>query len=141
MALRRKSDYSLGSATLTLHHGIPQRIITAPSDFDAQGVAAEFVQIFQVGQFSSEGGSSPRNCASRRSGKQTVDYTAGLFYSSYSAETGYAPGGGFFVGTYDLPPTPFMPPPFRFYSVRSSAHLDGHHQQVRGRFRSSSPTT
>jgi iron complex outermembrane receptor protein len=47
-------------------------------------------------------------------GRQTVDYVAGLFYSSYSADTAYRPGGGFFVGTFDLPPTPFVPPPFPF---------------------------
>ena len=103
-------DYSLGSTTLTSITGY-RKIITAPSDFDAQGVAAEFVQIFQVGQ-SSSGRQFSQELRIASSGKQTVDYTAGLFYSSYSAETGYVPGGGFFVGTYDLPPTPFMPPPF-----------------------------
>jgi iron complex outermembrane recepter protein len=105
-------DYSLGSATLTSITGY-RKIITAPSDFDAQGVAAEFVQIYQVGQ-SSSGRQFSQELRIASSGRQTVDYTAGLFYSSYSAETAYAPNGGFFVGTYDLPPTPFMPPPFPF---------------------------
>jgi iron complex outermembrane recepter protein len=44
-------DYRLGNATLTSITGY-RKIITAPSDYDAQGVAAEFVQIFKVGGYS-----------------------------------------------------------------------------------------
>jgi iron complex outermembrane receptor protein len=105
-------DYRLGNATLTSITGY-RKIITAPSDYDAQGEAAEFVQIFNVGGYSS-GRQFSQELRISSNGRQTVDYTAGLFYSSYLATTGYTPTGGFFVGTYDLPPTPFMPPPFPF---------------------------
>jgi iron complex outermembrane receptor protein len=105
-------DYSLGSATLTSITGY-RKLIVAPNDFDPQGLAAEFEQILNVGQTSS-GRQFTQELRITSSGQQTVDYTAGLFYSSYSAETAFIPGGGFFVGTFDLPPTPFVPPPFPF---------------------------
>jgi len=76
-------------------------------------VAAEFEQIISDGQASS-GRQFTQELRIASSGVQTVDYLGGLFYSSYSADTAYKPGGGFFVGTFDLPPTPFEPPPFPF---------------------------
>jgi iron complex outermembrane recepter protein len=105
-------DYRLAGATLTSITGYRKQI-TAPNDFDPQGVAAEFQQIFSVGQTSS-GRQFTQELRVTNNGPQTVEYTAGVFYSSYSAETAYEPGGGFFVGTFDIPPTPFMPPPFPF---------------------------
>jgi iron complex outermembrane receptor protein len=105
-------DYRLAGAVLTSITGYRKQI-TAPNDFDPQGLAAEFQQIFSVGQTSS-GRQFTQELRVTNSGPQTVEYTAGVFYSSYSAETAYVPGGGFFVGTFDIPPTPFMPPPFPF---------------------------
>jgi iron complex outermembrane receptor protein len=105
-------DYNIGSATLTSITGYRKQI-TAPNDFDPQGLAAEFEQIVSIGQ-SSAGRQFTQELRIASHGQQTVDYVGGLFYSSYSAETAYRLGGGFFVGTFDLPPTPFMPPPFPF---------------------------
>jgi iron complex outermembrane receptor protein len=105
-------DYNIGTATLTSITGYRKQI-TAPNDFDPQGLAAEFEQILSVGQ-SSAGRQFTQELRIASNGQQTVDYVGGLFYSSYSADTAYRPGGGFFVGTFDLPPTPFMPPPFPF---------------------------
>jgi len=105
-------DYSFGEATFTSITGY-RKLITAPNDFDPQGVAAEFEQIISDGQASS-GRQFTQELRIASSGVQTVDYLGGLFYSSYSADTAYKPGGGFFVGTFDLPPTPFEPPPFPF---------------------------
>jgi iron complex outermembrane recepter protein len=103
-------DYNLGAATLTAITGYRAQI-SAPSDSDIQGLAAEFAQIFTVGQnLGARQFSQELRVASN--GAQKVDYVAGLFYSDYSAQTHYSPGGGFFVGTFDIPPTPFMPPPF-----------------------------
>jgi iron complex outermembrane recepter protein len=96
-----KIDYHLGFATLTSITGYRKQI-TAPSDFDAQGLSSDIPQIFNVGeaagaqQFSQE-----LRIAS--SGQQTIDYVAGLFYSNYSADTAFAPGGGFNVGIFPAP--------------------------------------
>jgi len=94
-------DYHLSGATLTSITGYRKQI-TAPSDFDAQGLSSDIPQIFNVGdkaganQFSQE-----LRIAS--SGQQTIDYVAGLFYSNYSADTAFAPGGGFNVGIFPAP--------------------------------------
>jgi iron complex outermembrane recepter protein len=105
-------DYNLGAATLTAITGYRAQI-SAPSDSDIQGLASEFAQIFTVGQnLGARQFSQELRIASN--GTQKIDYVAGLFYSDYSAQTHYSPGGGFFVGTFDIPPTPFVPPPFPF---------------------------
>jgi len=96
-------DYSIGSATLTSITGYRKQI-TAPNDFDPQGLAAEFEQIVSIGQ-TSAGRQFTQELRIASNGRQTVDYVAGLFYSSYSADTAYRPGGGFFVP----PPFPFTP--------------------------------
>jgi iron complex outermembrane receptor protein len=96
-----KIDYHLSGVTLTSITGYRKQI-TAPSDFDAQGLSSAIPQIFNVGdaaganQFSQE-----LRIAS--SGQQTIDYVAGLFYSNYSADTAFAPGGGFNVGIFPVP--------------------------------------
>ncbi len=103
-------DMSLGSATLTSITGY-RKNIQAPSDTDIMGSAAEFLQIFSVGATAS-GRQFSQELRIASNGSQTVDYIAGLFYSDYLALTGYAPDGGFFVGTYQLAPVfvPFAPP-------------------------------
>jgi iron complex outermembrane receptor protein len=97
-------------------------LITAPSDFDAQGLAAEFAQIFNVGA-AGAGRQFSQELRVTNSSPQALEYTAGVFYSSYAAETHFTPGcnnadptvycGGFFVGTFDAPPTP--PYPFLYF--------------------------
>jgi len=116
-------DYDLGQATLTSITGYRKQI-DSPYDFDPQGVAAEFLQIFYVGATSS-GRQFSQELRVASNGVQRVDYVAGLFYSSYSGAAGYIPGGAFHVGTFDIPPTPFMPPPFPFTPFTTSAPSTG----------------
>jgi iron complex outermembrane recepter protein len=94
-------DYHLPFATLTSITGYRKQI-TAPSDFDAQGLSSDIPQIFQKGQAAS-GRQFSQELRIASSGKQTIDYVAGFFYSSYSAETAYAPGGSFNVGIFPVP--------------------------------------
>jgi iron complex outermembrane receptor protein len=94
-------DYHLGFATLTSITGY-RKLITAPSDFDAQGLSSDIPQIFNVGQTGS-GRQVSQELRIASSGQQKIDYVAGFFYSNYSAETGFAPGGGFNVGIFPFP--------------------------------------
>jgi iron complex outermembrane receptor protein len=82
-----------------------------PGNVDIQGLAAEFVQIFTTGPtFSGRQFSQELRIASPS--QQTVDYVAGLFYSDFLSESGYAPGGSDNVGSFQVGPgfTPFAPP-------------------------------
>ena len=94
-------DYHLSFATLTSITGYRKQI-TAPSDFDAIGLSSDIPQIFNVGQ-SASGRQFSQELRIASSGTQTIDYVAGLFYSSYSAETAYVPGGSFRVGIFPFP--------------------------------------
>jgi iron complex outermembrane recepter protein len=94
-------DYHLGFATITSITGYRKQI-TAPSDFDAIGLSSDIPQIFNVGQTAS-GRQFSQELRIASSGTQTIDYVAGLFYSSYSAETAYVPGGSFRVGIFPFP--------------------------------------
>jgi iron complex outermembrane recepter protein len=94
-------DYHLSSATLTSITGYRKQI-TAPSDFDAIGLSSDIPQIFNVGQTAS-GRQFSQELRIASSGQQTIDYVAGVFYSSYSAETAYVPGGSFRVGIFPAP--------------------------------------
>jgi iron complex outermembrane receptor protein len=94
-------DYHLSSFTLTSITGYRKQI-TAPSDFDAIGLSTDIPQIFNVGQ-SASGRQFSQELRIASSGTQTIDYVAGLFYSSYSAETAYVPGGSFRVGIFPFP--------------------------------------
>jgi iron complex outermembrane recepter protein len=94
-------DYHLGFATLTSITGYRKQI-TAPSDFDAQGLSSAIPQIFNVGQTAGANQFS-QELRIASSGTQTIDYVAGLFYSNYSADTAYAPGGAFNVGIFPVP--------------------------------------
>jgi iron complex outermembrane receptor protein len=94
-------DYHLGFATLTSITGYRKQI-TAPSDFDAIGLSSDIPQIFNVGQTAS-GRQFSQELRIASTGTQTIDYVAGLFYSDYSAETAYVPGGSFRVGIFPAP--------------------------------------
>jgi len=94
-------DYHLGFATLTSITGYRKQI-TAPSDFDAQGLSSAVPQIFNVGQTAGANQFS-QELRIASSGTQTIDYVAGLFYSNYSADTAYAPGGAFNVVILPFP--------------------------------------
>ena len=94
-------DYHMSSFTLTSITGYRKQI-TAPSDFDAIGLSSDIPQIFNVGQ-SASGRQFSQELRIASSGTQTIDYVAGLFYSSYSAETAYVPGGSFRVGIFPFP--------------------------------------
>jgi len=101
-----KIDAGVGDSTLTSISAYRKNQV-APTDTDIQGLAAEFVQIFTLRaifsarQYSQEFRlTSPAN--------QTIEYVTGIFYSDYSASSGYAPGGVDNVGTFQLGPT-FVP--------------------------------
>jgi iron complex outermembrane recepter protein len=96
-------DYHLAGATLTSITGYRKQI-TAPTDTDIQGLAAEAVQIFSVGQ-NLAGRQFTQEFRVTNNGPQTLEYTAGVFYSNYSAETHYSDGAdnGFQV-TAPFPP-------------------------------------
>jgi iron complex outermembrane recepter protein len=109
-------DYNFGFATLTSITGYRKQI-DAPNDFDAMGLGQTFApfppnpslplgappltQIFQVGATSS-GRQFSQEVHIASNGTQKIDYLGGLFYSNYSAETGFTPGGGFQVGIYPI---------------------------------------
>jgi iron complex outermembrane recepter protein len=118
-------DYNLGPATLTSITGYRKQI-DSPNDVDVQGVAAEFLQIFYVGETSS-GRQFSQELRIASNGQQKIDYVAGLFYTSYSAATGYVPGGAFNVGTFDIPSTfpPTGPPPYPFTPFQRQAPSTG----------------
>ncbi len=94
-------DYHLSGATLTSITGYRKQI-TAPSDFDAIGLSSDIPQIFNKGDAAS-GRQFSQELRIASSGVQTIDYVAGLFYSSYSAETHFVPGGAFNVGIFPFP--------------------------------------
>jgi iron complex outermembrane receptor protein len=94
-------DYHLSAATLTSITGYRKQI-TAPSDFDAQGLSSVIPQIFNVGQ-AAAGRQFSQELRVASNGVQLFDYVAGLFYSSYSADTAYLPGGGLNVGFFPAP--------------------------------------
>ena len=96
-----KIDYHLSGATLTSITGYRKQI-TAPSDFDAIGLSSDIPQIFDKGQTAS-GRQFSQELRIASSGTQIIDYVAGLFYSDYSAETAFVPGGGFNVEFFPLP--------------------------------------
>ena len=95
-------DVSLGAGTLTSITGY-RKNEQLPSTVDIMATPTEFTQIFyrdQINsgeQFSQElRYSSPSNVP--------LEYTLGGFYSRYTGTAGYAPGGAFNVGTYQIAP-------------------------------------
>jgi iron complex outermembrane receptor protein len=106
-------DYNLGFATLTSITGYRKQI-DAPGDFDAMGLGQTFapfpphpaipsptLQIFNTGD-ASAGRQFSQELRIASNGAQKLDYLAGLFYSSYSADTAFVPGGAFNVGIYPI---------------------------------------
>jgi len=94
-------DYHLGFATLTSITGYRKQI-TAPSDFDAQGLSSDIPQIFNTGE-SAGANQFSQELRIASTGQQTIDYVAGLFYSNYSADTAYVGNGSFNVGIFPAP--------------------------------------
>src|SRR5262249_25890674 len=78
-----------------------------PSSVDIMGTPAEFVQIFFSDQIN-DGRQVSQELRYASPAEQTVEYVAGVFYSDYKAHGGYAPGGAFRVGTFQLAPV-FVP--------------------------------
>jgi iron complex outermembrane recepter protein len=118
-------DYHLPGVTLTSITGYRKQI-TAPTDTDIQGLAAEALQIFSVGQ-SLSGRQFTQEFRLTNSGPQALEYTAGVFYSNYSAETHYSPGeeNGFQV---HLPVAPPPVPPLVL--VQSEAATATHNKSA-----------
>jgi iron complex outermembrane receptor protein len=95
-------DWELGGGTLTAISGY-RKNKQAPSSVDIMGTPAEFTQIFFSDQ-TGDGRQFSQELRYASPSGQSVEYVAGLFYSDYQAHTGYAPGGGFNVGTFQLAP-------------------------------------
>ena len=99
-------DIGVGSAKLTSITGY-RKVEADDGAFDIKGLASEPTQIFSFGasrdasQFSQE-----LRIASQ--GENTVDYTAGVFYSKYEDQGGSTPDGAFRV-TVTAPFPPFTP--------------------------------
>ena len=126
-------DYSLGSASLTSITGY-RKIITAPSDFDAQGVAAEFAQIFQVGQFAS-GRQFSQELRISSSGKTDRGLHRRIVLFVLFGGNGLCTGRRILRRYLRSASDALHAAAIPLDSVCSNAHLDGHDQQVRGCFR------
>jgi iron complex outermembrane receptor protein len=100
--LSAQADFDLGGATLTSITGW-RKSEQNPSSVDIMGTPAEFTQIFTTGAVSA-GRQFSQEVRISSPGGTRVEYTAGLFYSDYLASAGYAPGGSFNVGSYQLAP-------------------------------------
>ena len=96
-------DVPLNSASALTSISAYRRNDRGPGSTDIMGTPGEFTQIFFKGQVGTARQLS-QELRLASTGKQRVDYTAGLFYSDYRATSGYDPGGGFFIGTYQLAP-------------------------------------
>jgi iron complex outermembrane receptor protein len=94
-------DYHLSGFTLTSITGYRKQI-SAPGDFDAQGLSSAIPQIFNTGETAGANQFS-QELRIASAGQQTIDYVAGLFYSNYSADTAYVSGGSFNVGIFPAP--------------------------------------
>ena len=95
-------DWQLGDGTFTAITGY-RKNRQAPSSVDIMGTPAEFTQIFFSDQ-TGDGRQFSQEVRYASPSEQTVEYVTGLFFSDYQAHTGYAPGGGFSVGTFQLAP-------------------------------------
>jgi iron complex outermembrane receptor protein len=94
-------DYHLSGFTLTSITGYRKQI-SAPGDFDAQGLSSAIPQIFNTGETAGANQFS-QELRIASTGQQTIDYVAGLFYSNYSADTAYVGDGAFNVGIFPAP--------------------------------------
>ena len=104
-------DVPLGGAASLTSISAYRRSDTGPQDADIQAVPAEIPQIFWTGGYtSSRIVSQELRLAS--TGKQVLDYTAGVFISNYVADSGREPGGSFNIGIFPAPGVfvPFTPP-------------------------------
>lgn len=118
-------DWQVGAGTVTSITGY-RKNEQLPSSVDIMGTPAEFTQIFFTDQVSHAHQFSQELRYISPSG-QTVEYVAGLFFSDYQAHGGYAPGGGFNVGTFQLAPF-FIP----FVHDASSTETSNKSQAVFG---------
>lgn len=101
-------DWDLAGGTLTSITGY-RRNEQLPSSVDIMGNPAEFTQIFITDSIN-EGKQVTQEVRFASPVGEKVDYVAGAFFSDYKAATGYAPGGSFQVGSFQLAPffIPFL---------------------------------
>ena len=101
-------DWDLAGGTLTSITGY-RRNEQLPTSVDIMGNPAEFTQIFTTDSIN-EGKQITQEVRFASPVGEKVDYVAGAFFSDYKATTGYAPGGSFQVGSFQLAPffIPFL---------------------------------
>ena len=95
-------DLELGEGTLSSITGW-RKNQQLPSSVDIMGNPQEFTQIFYAGQINS-GRQFSQELRYTNGKGGAFEYTVGAFFSDYRATSGYAPGGSFEVGTYQLAP-------------------------------------
>jgi len=100
--LSAQLDWDLGFATLTSITGY-RKDEQPPQTDDIPGNPQDFIQIWHQDAIAEGRQVSQEIRLASPSGVAT-EYTAGLFYSDYKATSGYLPGGGFHVGSYQLAP-------------------------------------
>lgn len=95
-------DWSVGSGTLTSITGYRKQK-QDPGSGDIMRNPLEFIQIFFADQIGDRRQVS-QELRFTSAGGRALEYVAGLFYSDYQATGGYAPGGAFNVGTFQIAP-------------------------------------
>ncbi len=102
-------DVGIGDVVLTSITGY-RKVESEPGGFDIKGLASEPTQIFQVGQIR-EASQFSQELRVASLGTNKLDYVAGVFYSNYEDEGGFAPGGAFHVRvTLPFPPFDILNP-------------------------------
>jgi iron complex outermembrane recepter protein len=99
-------DWAVGNGTLTSITAY-RKNEQEPTSVDIMGTPTEFVQIFFSDQVNT-GKQFSQEVRFASSTDGALEYVIGAFYSDYKGEGGYEPGGGFFVGTFQLAPI-FIP--------------------------------
>jgi len=99
-------DWDIGAGTLTSITGYRENK-QLPSSVDIMGTPQEFTQIFFTDQIN-KGRQFSQELRFASSPTASLEYVAGLFYSDFKASGGYAQGGSFNVGTFQLAPV-FVP--------------------------------
>lgn len=95
-------DWDVAGGTLTSITGY-RRNEQLPSSVDIMGNPAEFTQIFITDSIN-DGRQVSQELRYASPTGDKIDYVAGAFYSDYKASTGYAPGGSFQVGSFQIAP-------------------------------------
>jgi iron complex outermembrane recepter protein len=95
-------DWSAGNGTLTSITGY-RKNEQKPSSVDIMGNPQEFTQIFITNAIN-DGRQLSQELRYASPAGEKLEYVVGAFYSDYKASGGYAPGGSFQVGSFQIAP-------------------------------------